>query len=143
MSTSAGKTRVQEMQSFKKDRWSGGKQLFWSGAKPGDRLELEFTTAEGGEHAILAMFTMAGDYANIRLELDGKALGEPVDLFNFPDVITSGELNLGNRILDAGTHKLAVIIAGANPSAAPAHMVGLDYIRLQAIPAKTNDKPAP
>lgn len=138
LSTSAGKTSVQEMKAFKKDRWSGGKQLFWSGAKSNDRLELEFSNPESGDVAIVAAFTMAGDYAIVRIELDGKALGEPVDLFNYPDVITSGELKLGETKLASGPHKLAIIITGANPSAAPAQMVGLDYLRLQP----TAEKPA-
>lgn len=138
LSTSAGKTSVQDMKAFKKDRWSGGKQLFWSGAKSNDRLELEFNCPESGEVAILAAFTMAGDYAIVRFELDGKPLGASVDLFNYPDVITSGELKLGTARLDAGPHKLAIVVTGSNPSAAAARMVGIDYIRLQA----TAEKPA-
>ena len=143
LSTSAGKTRVQEMQNFTKDRWSGGKQLFWSGAKPGDRLEFEFTAPDSGDFSILATFTMAADYAEVRCELDGKELGKPVDLYNYPDVITTGELTLGSERLEAGPHKLAIVIAGANASAVRSHMVGLDYVRLQAIQAGPEKKNTP
>jgi hypothetical protein len=136
LSTSAGKTRVQEMQGFKMDRWSGGKQLFWSGAKPGERLELAFETRKAGEFNILASFTMAPDYAIVRCELDGKALGEAADLFNYPDVITSGELELGKVKLEAGGHKLALIISGSNPSAVRSHLVGLDYLRIEPCEGK-------
>ena len=131
------------MQGFTKDRWSGGKQLLWSGGKPGDRLELEFAAPESGKFALLATFTMAADYAVVRFELDGKALGEPVDLYNYPDVVSSGELTLGHANLEAGPHKLAIIIAGANPAAIRSHMVGLDYVRLQAVPAKPERNNAP
>ncbi len=35
---------MQNMAGFGKGQWSGDKQLFWSGARPGDRLELAFET---------------------------------------------------------------------------------------------------
>ena len=38
----SGKTATQKMAGFKTGRWSGGEQLLWTGARPGDRLELEF-----------------------------------------------------------------------------------------------------
>lgn len=143
LSASAGKTVVQEMQGFTKDRWSGSKHLFWTGGKPGDRMELEFTAPESGEFSVQAMFTMAADYAIVKVELDGKALGDPVDLYNFPDVITTGEITLGKWKFEKGPHKLTLIIAGANPAAVPAYMVGLDYLRLQANSANAEKKDAP
>lgn len=131
LNVSAGKTSVQAMQGFKADRWSGGRQLFWSGAKPGDRLELQLVAAETSQPVeIKAAFTMAGDYAIVQCTLDGKPLGRPIDFYNYPEVITTGELTLGTTALPPGPHKLALIITGANPAAAPAHLVGLDYIRL-------------
>ncbi len=131
LSTSAGKTLVQEMQGFAKDQWSGGKQLFWTGGKPEDRMELEFSAPAKGEFSVIANFTMAADYAIIQVELDGRAIGNPVDLYNYPDVLTSGEITLGKWKFEAGPQKLTIVISGANP-AVPAHMVGLDYLRLQA-----------
>jgi hypothetical protein len=57
-------------------------------------------------------------------------VGEPLDLYNYPDVISSSELTLATRKLTAGQHRLAIEINGANPSALKAYMVGLDYLRL-------------
>lgn len=136
LKTSGGKTGVQEMQGFRKDRWSAGTQLFWTGARPDDRLELEFLADRAGKASLLGRFTMAGDYATIRLELDGKPIGEPLDLYNYPDVITSGELTLATVDLTAGPHTLTITITGANPAAARAYLVGLDYLRLEAAPPK-------
>ena len=62
--------------------------------------------------------------------LDGDRLGPPLDLYNFPDVITTGVLTLGKRKLESGKHRLTLEITGANPSAQPACLVGVDYIRL-------------
>ncbi len=143
LSTSSGKTAVQEMKGFAKDRWSDGKQLFWNGGKPGERLELEFVAPEEGEVAVVMAFTMAADYATVQVEIDGKPLGDPLDLYNYPDVISSGELTLGKWKFEAGPHKLAIAIVGANPAAIPAHMVGLDYIRLSKVQAKAEKKDSP
>jgi hypothetical protein len=127
---SSGKAVTQNMDGFAKDRWSSSEQLFWTGAKPGERLELELPVSHSGEFEIAAALTLARDYAVVQLHLDDKPLGEPIDLYNYPDVITTGVLNLGRHDLAAGKHTLAIEIAGANPSAIKGYMVGLDYVRL-------------
>ena len=66
----------------------------------------------------------------MQLYLDDEKLGGPVDLFNAPDVITTGVLSFENQNLSAGTHRLKIEILGANPNAVKAYMVGLDYVRL-------------
>ncbi len=126
----SGKTTVQAMGGFSKDRWSGGKQLFWSGAKKGDQLELSFTVPAKGKYAVSAAFTMARDYGIVQVSLDGTPLGEPIDLYNFPDVISTGALGLGSNTLDAGEHRLILQITGVNPAAAGGDKMGFDYLRL-------------
>jgi hypothetical protein len=128
----AGKTSVQEMGGFAKDRWGGGKQLFWSGVKSGDRLELDFEVKEKGKYAVSAAFTMARDYGIVQVHLDGESLGGPLDLYNFPDVISTGALSLGSKTLEAGKHRLTVEVKGVNPAAMKGDKVGLDYLRLVA-----------
>ena len=39
---------------------------------------------------------------------------------------------MGTHNLSAGEHTLTVEITGANPAAVKRHMVGLDYVRLEA-----------
>jgi hypothetical protein len=126
----SGKTGTQKMAGFKAGRWSGDEQLFWTGGKPGDRLELEIDVPAEGTYDVLAAFTMARDYAIVQPSLDGRLTGEPLDLYNYPDVIPSGEITLASPKLAAGKHRLAFEIRGANPSALKAYMVGLDYLRL-------------
>lgn len=127
----AGQTTVQKMGGFAKDRWSGGEQLFWTGAKPGERLELDLPVKTTGLYNLAAAFTMARDYATVQVHLDDKPLGDPLDLYNYPDVLTTGMLEIGQQELSAGSHKLTIEITGANSSAVKAHMVGLDYIQLR------------
>jgi hypothetical protein len=118
------------MGGFKQDRWSGDKQLFWTGGKPGEKLTLELPVAEAGAYDVSAAFTMARDYAIVAVRLDDKALGEPLDLYNYPDVITTGAIKLGLTDLKAGTHQLTIEIVGKNASAVSAYLVGLDYLSL-------------
>jgi len=126
----AGKTSVQKMSGFKSDRWSGNEQLYWTGAKSGDRLQLEFAVPQSGNHNIDIALTMARDYAIVKVAIDDIPRGEPIDLFNDSDVITTGVQSLGQQELAGGPHHLTLEITGANPAAAKAYMVGLDYLRL-------------
>jgi hypothetical protein len=131
LKVSAGKTAVQKMGGFKKDRWSGDAQLFWTGSKAGETLTLELEVGAAGTYDVSAVMTMAGDYATVQFVVDGKPLGEPLDLYNSPDVITSGVVKLGTVELKEGSHHLSIRITGANPAAAPKFMVGLDYLLLK------------
>ncbi len=127
-----GKTSVQAMNAFTKDRWSGGKHLFWNGAKPGDRLELTFEVKAKGKYAVAAAFTMARDYGSVRVLLDDVPLGENIDLYNFPDVISTGALAIGSKKLEAGNHRLTIEMTSVNPAAAGGDKLGVDYLRLTA-----------
>jgi hypothetical protein len=126
----AGKTGAQKMARFKTGRWSGGEQLLWAGARPGDRLELEFAVPSDATYDVIAALTLARDYAVVQPALDGQPVGEPLDLYNYPDVVSSSELTLATTKLAAGQHRLTFEIKGANASALKAYMVGLDYLRL-------------
>lgn len=130
-----GNAVSQPMGGFTKDRWSGNDHLWWTGAGPGARLELELPVAADGTYNVEVVLCMARDYGIVQLLLDGEPLGEPIDCFNDPDVITTGVLTFGPRQIAKGNHKLGFQIIGANPKAVKAHMVGIDYVRLVA-PAK-------
>jgi hypothetical protein len=127
---SAGNVVIQQMNGFTADHWSGGEQLFWTGAAPQARLNLDFEVAEAGTYAIETCFTIAQDYGIVNVLLDGEALCEPLDLFNNPDVRTTGVLQHGTRELAAGSHLLRIELIGANDAAVKAYYVGFDYLRL-------------
>ena len=134
VSLDKGKTRTQDMTAFTKDRWSGGKQLFWTGATPRAPLKLQFEVAQSGEFDVAIALTTARDYGIVNLLLDNVALGTPVDSYDYPDVRTTGLLELGTRKLAAGKHELMLELIGANDSAKKAYMVGLDYLLLTEKP---------
>lgn len=124
-----GQTGVQPMQSFTEDRWSDSKHLWWTGAKPGDRLTLELDVLTDIQTVQLVM-TCAPDYGIVELRLDGTPLAEPIDLYE-PKVVTTGLLEFTTTGLRAGKHQLEIEIVGANPKAIQKFMVGLDFIRFR------------
>ncbi len=129
--TTGGDASTQDMGGFPHGRWSGRRQLFWTGAKPGDRLEVEIMVEQPGEFEIEAVMTKARDYAIVQWSHHNQPLGEPIDLFHEPEVITTGVVKLGKVKLDAGPQRFTVEIKGANPSAVASYLFGLDFLRLK------------
>jgi hypothetical protein len=128
--TSGGRVGTQKMAGFNKDHWSSNAQLFWSGARPGDKLTVKLP-ARTGSCDLEVVCTCARDYAIVQLLLDNKPLGTPIDLYN-PEVITTGVLRFPGLQLEPGSHTLTVQIVGANPKAVKSYLFGLDYLRLKA-----------
>lgn len=126
----AGKARPQSMKNFKGSAWGGDSHLWWTGASPGDELDLEFSVPDEGDYEVSAALTKAVDYGIFSLSLDGKVvLLMEVDLFN-KAVVNTGKIPLGNHKLTKGTHILNVKVTGSNPAAVHRHMFGIDYLKL-------------
>ncbi len=126
-----GNAGPQNMAEYKDFSWSGGQQLWWTGAQPGDRLTLALPVVIPGKYSIEAVLTRASDYGVVKFLLDGQPLSDKqVDLFG-SRVSATNQLVLGERELTAGEHRLTVEITGANPEAVKAYMFGLDYLWLQ------------
>jgi hypothetical protein len=128
LEVSGGNVQTQAMGGFG-DSWSGDAQLWWTGAKPGDRLILAVPVREAGTYELKAQLTKANDYGVVQFWMDGAKIGAPVDLYN-PSVVPSGVLSLGKVTLTAGEHRLGVEITGANEQEIKAYMFGLDYLML-------------
>jgi hypothetical protein len=109
--------------------WSNDSHLWWIGAKPGDKLDLALPVKDAGKYKLTARMTKARDYGIVQIYLDGQKLGDPIDLYN-PEVVPTAVLSWGTHELTAGRHKLTFEITGANEKAVKAHMVGLDYVKL-------------
>ncbi|MBD3675433.1 MAG: VCBS repeat-containing protein [Planctomycetaceae bacterium] len=132
-----GTAKSQPMGNFKADRWSGNDHLWWTGAKPGQQLDVEFDVDGAGAFAVELVLTKAKDYGVVNVKLDGQSLGPAIDLYD-PQVITTGVLTYGPRELAKGSHKLTFEIVGANPKAVKSFMVGLDYLRLVPATSETS-----
>jgi D-arabinan exo alpha-(1,3)/(1,5)-arabinofuranosidase (non-reducing end) len=129
---SGGKTERQDLASYGHDVWNGDAHLWWTGAKPGDTLDLAVPVKEAGSYRLTAQLTRAVDYGIVQLSLDGKALGGPIDLYR-KEPGPSGPLDLGVHQLGAGDHTLRVTITGAGERAKKAYMFGLDYLLLAPV----------
>ena len=106
--------------------------MWWINAKPGDKLELALPVATGGNYTVGMQLTKAPDYGVVQFYLDGKKLGEPLDLYH-PSVATTGLVNFGRRQLSAGEHQLTIEVLGANEKAVKNYMSGLDYVKLEPV----------
>jgi len=88
---------------------------------------------ETGNYQLETVFTMARDYGIVQLYLNQQPLGQPLDLFNESQVISTGVLTWGQHRLDKGTHQLTIQLVGSHPQAVKSYMVGLDYVRLTRV----------
>ena len=122
-----GTVQTQGLAHFKAGKWKGNDQLWWTGAKPGHKLELEVPVKKTGKYQVSAVLTKARDYGIVQLTLDGKKAGEKIDLYN-PEVINTEPIPLGTFELTEGPHTLGVEIVGANEKAVKSYMFGLDYL---------------
>lgn len=129
----AGTAQVQDLAAQNGKSWEGNQHLWWHGAKIGDSLTLKIAVASAGDYEIFANFTKASDYGVFRVQLDGSTLVESLDLFG-PEIGMTGAMSLGKKELAVGEHELKFEIVGSNPKAAPKHMLGIDFIDLQARP---------
>jgi putative membrane-bound dehydrogenase-like protein len=128
-SVSEGTARPQAMGAFKNDRWSNDAQLWWTGGKVGSRMDLQLNIEKEGDYELSAMFTKAKDYGMIQVSLDGKKLGQPIDLFN-KTVVSSGPIAFGKVSLTSGVHSFTIEIVGDNKAATHDYMVGIDLIQV-------------
>lgn len=131
LSKTGGDPQEQDMAGFG-ESWSNGAHLWWINAKPGDKLELALPVAKAGEYKLSMQLTKAPDYGIVQLYLDGRKIGEKIDLYN-PSVVASGPVAFGRQDLTAGEHRLTIEILGANDKAIKNYMAGLDYVKLDAI----------
>lgn len=126
---SAGTVKPQNMKNFNGGKWSGGAQFLWTGGNTGDHIEITLDVAEAAAYTLETVLTRAPDFAIVQLALDGKDLGDPVDLYD-AKVTTAEVLKQSLGQITTGPHQLVIRITGTNPKAKQNRYVGLDYVRL-------------
>jgi hypothetical protein len=134
LGTPPGTVQTQAMTGFGQNVWTKNDQLWWTDAKPGDRLDIELKAKQTGKYRIKAAMTKAIDYAIVQVSVDGRKLGDPINLYNETVIRTQPLLDLGVCELKEGDHTLSIKIVGADEKAKKSYMVGLDDVVLEAIP---------
>jgi hypothetical protein len=124
----------QDMGEFATDKhqWSGDSHLWVRPSNKGAWVDLELPVAADGKYHVVAYLTRARDYGIVQFHLNGKKLGKPVDLFNSPQVVSTGPIDLGAVELKKGKSTLRVEVVGSNPkSDGLRYMWGLDCVVLK------------
>jgi hypothetical protein len=110
---------------------SGGAQLFWKPDTAGQSLTVPFDVKEAGRYNLELLLTRSWDYGTYQVELDGKSVSEPLDLYE----ATTREhaLRLRDVALSAGRHTLRFVNKG-KAEASPGYYLGVDALRLTSAP---------
>ncbi|TWU26503.1 FG-GAP repeat protein [Novipirellula galeiformis] len=130
-SATRGQVRPQNMRNFPDGQWSGDAHLWWTDAKPGDKLSLSISVATPGTREVFVAMTKAHDYGTFEYSINGVKVLAPIDLFNKGGVIATGPVSLGTHELKQGVNVIEVEVTGAHPAATKRFMFGLDYIYLK------------
>ncbi len=112
--------------------WSNAAQAWWRKGRPGDTLTLAFPAGTAGPHKVYARFTTARDYGVASFEVNGGPAGGKMDFYT-PNVEVGDEVLLGTFNLKEEGNTFTVRLAGKNPEAEPAYMVGIDYLRVEPV----------
>lgn len=128
-----GQVQAQPMDGFPTGRWSGHRQLWWTGGRLDDLLTLTFPTQDTGRFRLSATFTQAPDYAILSVAVDGANAGpDRLDLFA-AQVSKTNFTPLGVHLLGPGNHRLSFRLRGSNAAAVPALMAGIDEVRIERL----------
>ena len=141
----SGRARPQDMRGFGAG-WSGDVHLLWDGVV-GDENTVEFSVEKSGRYTLAMQWTLAPDYGQFEVRLNGKVVEPRLDLYS-PDVRLAKLRELGELELNAGTQRIEIKLIGANAKASKyrnkGYLYGLDYLKLSDLapePEKV-DEPA-
>ena len=132
-----GQAARQDMREFG-SQWSGDAHLFWRCRKADSELTISFDITGSGSGLRLGM-TKAPDYGVFEVLLDGKKIGENVDLFDPQVVPTVFDLD-GVKTM-AGRHTLRFKCVGKNKQSKRFYF-GLDYVDVTGLKSTPTPKPA-
>ncbi|MCL2119147.1 MAG: DUF2961 domain-containing protein [Planctomycetaceae bacterium] len=126
-----GQLSIQNMTNWRGSKWHNDKQLWWTGARPGDELKIKIQVENSGRQKFVVGMTKAVDYGQVQFSIDGKDIGGIVDLYH-DGVIHSGMVTIGTVDLPAGEHVLGVKITGKNAQST-SFMFGMDKFEFRPL----------
>jgi hypothetical protein len=118
--------------------WTGDGQLFYvpaadaagaaGAASLATFLELDFNVEKPEYRRLMLRLTHSYDYGIYRISLDGKPVGQPLDLYSRN--IEVHDHSLGDHELAAGKHTIRLDCTGRNPASTGTRL-GVDSVRLR------------
>ena len=135
---SKGRAARQDMRGFG-SQWSGNAQLLWVCPVSDQELTVSFKVTEAGS-GLRFGFTKAPDFGTFEVSLDGKKIGENVDLYD-PKVVHAVH-DTADLKINAGRHTLRFRCVGKNERSTR-YFFGLDYIDVTGRKPPPKPKAAP
>jgi hypothetical protein len=109
--------------------WTGEGQLFFDNTQgKGAWVELTFPVEKEELRQLTLRVTYSYDFGIYRILLDGQEVREPVDFYNA--TVKVRELNLGQRRLSSGSHKVRLECTGTS-GLSRGSKLGIDSVRLR------------
>jgi formylglycine-generating enzyme required for sulfatase activity len=109
--------------------WSGGRQVWFQAARPGDRYTLTFSVPRTRNYDLTLIYTKASDFGIQTRTLDGTPLGAAYD-HGLPSGVALDRAGYGSVALAAGSHTLTFTVTGKRDTS-PRYGFGLDAIELR------------
>ena len=119
----------QKLWWFDSAAWSQGAQLLAKFYADNQSITVTFDIAEDGAYNLAVALGKFPDFGKFQFAIDGQNIGDVIDSYN-GDVAHSGEVGLGNRYLQSGTHELTITCVGTSGSG---RLLGLDYLQFNKI----------
>jgi hypothetical protein len=124
----AGEIQTQDMSVFG-GQWSDDGQLWWLPSEAGAVLTLPLRAPAAGTYEVVAYFTQAPDYGEVRAMQDGSPIGPEANLYA-PKVRPSGAVSLGKASFKEGLNSLDLKLTGKDDRS-QGYLVGIDAIVLK------------
>ncbi len=112
------------------DVFSGNAGVRLSNRDVGTRMTLRFGVPVSGAYTVSARMVLGPDFGVVQPAVDGRPVGERVDLYSREDDTRSDELVLGRLELARGDHTITFTVVGRNPAARGLD-AGVDYLELE------------
>ncbi len=109
---------------------SGGAQLFWTPESDGQALDIPIEIRQGGRQVLFLVTTYSFDYGIFQVELNGKPVGGPIDLYARNPFLHEQVLELG--FLEPGQYTLTLRNRGKN-EASKGYFLGIDALSVRAM----------
>ncbi len=115
------------------DHLSNAAQLWFGCARKGDAVELRCPNVLTGAQKVTIHMSRYPDYGIVQVSIDGRPLGEPIDLYNpakeGPSLVITGPIELGTFEPGPREPLVRIELVGTNPQATePGTYFGFDAI---------------
>ncbi|MDF7799032.1 DUF2961 domain-containing protein [Pontiellaceae bacterium B1224] len=119
--------KPQNLKSYK-GTWNENDHVLFKGLVVGDVVEFRVPAASPVPETLLVFATKGADYGIVQFSVDGKPVGEAVDLYAGKPV-SAGPIALGKFDPVDGAHVLRIEVVGKNPKSKGA-LFGVDCVTL-------------